>query len=220
MSPRLNWDSPNPSPASECALPPSWTKGWWGSPNSDDCRKSLALCLLCTFSTHQEVHCHPQQTLRRFHRRSAYYSQLHSDGNFLRRIGLYPRIWCGDQGLGKNGLITFWLSSQRNYQQVALKTISIQWLLIKTSEQQFNADLVLILIILDHKTSSHQTVSHVFRSQYLKKEKFKSKTRKRFHKGRPKVYTDIFTTYAGKALLSGNYSPNTNNRQCRHSFHS
>ena len=26
MSPRRNWDSPNPSPASECALPPR-TKG-------------------------------------------------------------------------------------------------------------------------------------------------------------------------------------------------
>jgi hypothetical protein len=29
---------------------------------------------------------------------------------------------------------------QREYQQVALKTTSIQWLLIKTSDQQFNAD--------------------------------------------------------------------------------
>ena len=27
MSPRQNWDSPNPSPASECALPPPRTKG-------------------------------------------------------------------------------------------------------------------------------------------------------------------------------------------------
>jgi hypothetical protein len=59
MSPRRNWDSPNPSPASECALPPR-TKGCregytrlqlreWGSPNSDDWRKSLALCLLCAY---------------------------------------------------------------------------------------------------------------------------------------------------------------------------
>ncbi len=47
---------PPPSPASACAPPPG-TKGWgghtrlrvrgWGSPNSDDWRKSLALCLLC-----------------------------------------------------------------------------------------------------------------------------------------------------------------------------
>ncbi len=29
MSPRWNWDSPNPSPASECALP-TRTKGWGG----------------------------------------------------------------------------------------------------------------------------------------------------------------------------------------------
>ncbi len=28
MSPRRNWDSPNLSPASECALPPPRTKGW------------------------------------------------------------------------------------------------------------------------------------------------------------------------------------------------
>ncbi len=53
MSPRRNWDSPNPSLASECALPPEsgghiWLRvRGWGSLNSDDWRKSLALCLLC-----------------------------------------------------------------------------------------------------------------------------------------------------------------------------
>ncbi len=56
MSPRRNWDSPNSSPASECAPPlPDQRVGGrtrlrlrgWGSPNSDDWRKSLALCLLC-----------------------------------------------------------------------------------------------------------------------------------------------------------------------------
>ncbi len=49
MPPRQNWDSPNPSPASECALPPGPKGGGhtrrqlmgWGSPNSDDWRKSL-----------------------------------------------------------------------------------------------------------------------------------------------------------------------------------
>ncbi len=58
MSPRRNWGSPNPSPASECAPPPqpkgkggaqSPAGGGWGSPNSDDWRKSLALCLLCGY---------------------------------------------------------------------------------------------------------------------------------------------------------------------------
>ncbi len=59
MSPRRNWDSPNPSLASECAPPPQ-NRGWgghthslrvrgWGSHNSDDWRKSLALCLLCGY---------------------------------------------------------------------------------------------------------------------------------------------------------------------------
>ncbi len=54
MSPRRNWDSPNPSLASEYAPPPRNGRGQtrlrvrgWGSPNSDDLRKSLALCLLC-----------------------------------------------------------------------------------------------------------------------------------------------------------------------------
>ncbi len=52
MFPRRNWDSPNPSPAS----PPEPKVGGgehtrlrvrgWRSPSSDDCRKSLALCLL------------------------------------------------------------------------------------------------------------------------------------------------------------------------------
>ncbi len=56
MSPRRNWDSPTPLAAGECSLPPPdqrvgghtrlLLKGW-GSPNSDDWRKSLALCLLC-----------------------------------------------------------------------------------------------------------------------------------------------------------------------------
>ncbi len=56
MSPPRNWDSPNPSLASECAPPPRTGGGHtrlrvrgWGSPNSDDLRKSLALCLLCAF---------------------------------------------------------------------------------------------------------------------------------------------------------------------------
>ncbi len=70
MFPRRNWASPNPSPASKCALPP--TKRWgghtrrrlkgWGSPNSDDWRKSLALCLLCApdnvSSTSVRIHIH------------------------------------------------------------------------------------------------------------------------------------------------------------------
>ncbi len=60
MSPRWNWDSPTPPLASECAPPPG-TKGegatrlrvrGWGSPNSDDWRKSLALCLLYGFILH------------------------------------------------------------------------------------------------------------------------------------------------------------------------
>jgi hypothetical protein len=52
MSPRRNWDSPNPSLASECAPPPRTGGGGhtrlrvrgWGSPNSDEWRKSLPLC--------------------------------------------------------------------------------------------------------------------------------------------------------------------------------
>ncbi len=54
MSPRRNWDSPNPSPASACTLPPPHQRvgghtrlrlRGWGSSNSGDWRKSLALCL-------------------------------------------------------------------------------------------------------------------------------------------------------------------------------
>ncbi len=56
MSLCRNWNSPNPSPACECALPPEPKGGGghtrlrlkgWGIPNSDDWRKSLAICLLC-----------------------------------------------------------------------------------------------------------------------------------------------------------------------------
>jgi hypothetical protein len=55
LTPCWNWNSPTPSLASESAPPPG-TKGWGahspagkglGSPNSDDWRKSLALCLPC-----------------------------------------------------------------------------------------------------------------------------------------------------------------------------
>ena len=52
MSPRRNWDSPNPSLASECAPPPR-TGGHtrlrvrgWESPNSDDWRKNSASSVL------------------------------------------------------------------------------------------------------------------------------------------------------------------------------
>ncbi len=55
MSSRRNWDSPNPSLDSECAPPLSFRTGGGevahspageGSPNSDDWRKSIELCLL------------------------------------------------------------------------------------------------------------------------------------------------------------------------------
>jgi len=59
MSPCRNWDSPTPLAAGECSLPPDQRVGGhtslrlkgWGSPNSDDWRKSLALCLLCAIPT-------------------------------------------------------------------------------------------------------------------------------------------------------------------------
>ncbi len=56
MSPRRNWDSPQPlSRKRVCPPPPDQRVGGhprlrlrgWGSSNSDDWRKSLALCLLC-----------------------------------------------------------------------------------------------------------------------------------------------------------------------------
>ncbi len=53
MSPRRNWDSPNPSLASECCAPPPRTGGHtrlrvrgWESPNSDDWRKNSASSVL------------------------------------------------------------------------------------------------------------------------------------------------------------------------------
>jgi hypothetical protein len=56
MSPRRNWDSPTPLSPASVPLPPEPKGGGactrlrvrgWGSPNSKDWRKSLALCLLC-----------------------------------------------------------------------------------------------------------------------------------------------------------------------------
>jgi hypothetical protein len=55
MSPRRNWDSPNPFAASECALPPGPKVGGAHPPAPTGVgefqfrrwRKSLALCLLC-----------------------------------------------------------------------------------------------------------------------------------------------------------------------------
>ncbi len=74
MSPPRNWESPNPSLASDCAIPPEPGGGGghtrrlrvrgWGSPNSDEQRKSLALCLLCVSGL---VHAHnPLQSLQIF----------------------------------------------------------------------------------------------------------------------------------------------------------
>ncbi len=66
MSPRRNWDYPNPSLASEC-VPPPRTGGrgghtrlrvrGWGSLNSDDLRKSLVFCLLCGAQSHTQKTC-------------------------------------------------------------------------------------------------------------------------------------------------------------------
>ncbi len=55
MSPRWNWDSPTPLPASECALPPGPKGGGAHSPTAKGVgesqfqrlEKRLALCLLC-----------------------------------------------------------------------------------------------------------------------------------------------------------------------------
>jgi hypothetical protein len=55
FSSRRNWDSPNPSPAGECALPPLWYRGeghtrWrergWESPNSDEGTYTVVLCIV------------------------------------------------------------------------------------------------------------------------------------------------------------------------------
>jgi hypothetical protein len=60
MSPRRNWDYP---PLPQASVPSSETKGrgltrlrvrGWGRPNSDDWRKSLALCLLCGVIYHNK----------------------------------------------------------------------------------------------------------------------------------------------------------------------
>jgi hypothetical protein len=62
MSPRRNWDSPNPFAASECALPPGPKGGGGAHPpapkgvgefQSQRWRKSLALCLLCAHRVSQ-----------------------------------------------------------------------------------------------------------------------------------------------------------------------
>jgi hypothetical protein len=68
MSPRRSRDSPNPSLACECAPPPITGGGGgthtrlrlkgWGSPNSDDMRKSLALCLLCAVEVQRYLPLH------------------------------------------------------------------------------------------------------------------------------------------------------------------
>ncbi len=59
ISPRRSRDSLTPSPPSECAPPPPEPQGagilaceWggaWVSPDSNDWRKSLALCVLCGY---------------------------------------------------------------------------------------------------------------------------------------------------------------------------
>jgi hypothetical protein len=49
MSPRRNWDSSSPLPSGGGGGRHTrlWVRGW--GPNSDDWRKSLALCLLCGY---------------------------------------------------------------------------------------------------------------------------------------------------------------------------
>ncbi len=58
FSSRRDWDSPNPSPAGECAPPPFWSRGkghtrWrkrgWESPNSGEGTYTLVLCMYMYF---------------------------------------------------------------------------------------------------------------------------------------------------------------------------
>ncbi len=51
MSPRRKWDLPPPLPQASVPLPLP-VRGW-GSPNSNDWRKSLTLCLLCGWNPKQ-----------------------------------------------------------------------------------------------------------------------------------------------------------------------
>jgi hypothetical protein len=62
MSPRRYWDSPTPSHG-ERVYPPDPKGGHtrlrvrgWGSPNTDDRRKRIALCLLCGRGKHTRYH--------------------------------------------------------------------------------------------------------------------------------------------------------------------
>ncbi len=94
MSPRRNWDSPTPSFASESA-PSARFKGGgghtrlrvrgWGSPNSDDWRKSLPFYLLyglytAVWSTVVQSPCSSEHGLRLYGKISSCYS-----------LGLYLR---------------------------------------------------------------------------------------------------------------------------------
>jgi hypothetical protein len=89
MSPRWNWDSPTPSLTSECAPTPG-TKGLgggghtrlrvrgWGSPNSDDWRKSLALCLLCGMKSAKVSRCQSPKFFIRAHLSAPSKKGIHS----------------------------------------------------------------------------------------------------------------------------------------------
>ncbi len=81
LSPRPNWDPPTPSSPSKCVPSPE-TKGGrhtllplrgWGGFNSDDWRKSLALCLLC--DVHVDLGHFDVQTCRPLHEHKSLYSE-------------------------------------------------------------------------------------------------------------------------------------------------
>ncbi len=42
------WTPPTPLPQASVGWAHTPAGGWWGCPNSDDCRKSLALFFFCT----------------------------------------------------------------------------------------------------------------------------------------------------------------------------
>ncbi len=99
MSPRWNWDSPTPSLASECAPPPEQKGGptrvrvrGWGSPNSDDWRKSVALWLLCDVYNQLQLPVSPKDDVQTLsHKVLAGWAWLWGDGGVF--AAAHPAQW-------------------------------------------------------------------------------------------------------------------------------
>jgi hypothetical protein len=109
LSSRWNWDPPPPLPQASVPLGTGGGGGGaytlnslhlrgWGSPNSDDWRESLVLCLLCAYSISEDSLSPPTPPPPSTSVLDNSQPSFDSFGNFLRRLAIHIGLYTVKKG--------------------------------------------------------------------------------------------------------------------------